>query len=840
MSFLQCLPYISQLRFYGGGNVTAEGFIARCFIKAAETEIHTRDQMLKLLTSVCTYRNFPYENCYHFKQSDFLLDLYSHVKDYETQTGRSLLPALKSVFQAPDVWIIDLSERKTSILLEVLKLQTVKKSVELRGCPDEESEVMSFLQCLPYIKQLRIFSHCSSLESIILKSLFVEAAETERQSGDQTLKLLTSVCTYTSFPYENTNCSRRGHFLLDLYSNVKDYENQSGRSLLPALQSVYIQSSPDVWIIDLSKRKTSILLEVLKLQTEKKPVELRGWTDEESEVMSFLQCLPYISQLSGGERCVLSLFKLAEFRQNPELVNSLLQALDFNLSLEGRLPSSICRFVAGILRLFADKLTLTVRPQAISLRGTRLLFRHITNIQTLRLSGYMVVRTVRALRSSKVPVSVNELSVDLNDKRRSDSEMSRVLSSLASLLRLWTVQCLNLSDCRMKSLSLILLLSQQSPVTLRLPEEILQTLAECVYEAQEEELTLCFLKKMGGDLTSCSLSFKKLQYFLQHDISHVTVDLKEIDMSLNIREFLPFLNRIHFQQMSSTIMMSLMSEIYETRSLGFVSGLLSSVKNCINLQNRALDSVHCAFLRFILQNRTGLTLNMLWTSIPEEELESFLPLLSHVSFLSVDRVLLLRMLRCCSSPDVQQEESAVLLSALQHKLDFSCCSALDLTEDTPTQTLQLTTEDCHVMSTVIQRVYRDTHTLTQLNLHDCQMNTAGIDQLFTILHSVKLQCGKSMLLQFLSHVDDGKAECLSRALGEEVDLSQTHLDLQVCRGLALVLEHSEGLAELDLSQCHLTDQSLDVLLPNLHKAQNIDFSGNSITDAGALKIMSVT
>uniref|UniRef100_A0A8C1LDW0 Fibronectin type-III domain-containing protein n=1 Tax=Cyprinus carpio TaxID=7962 RepID=A0A8C1LDW0_CYPCA len=53
----------------------------------------------------------------------------------------------------------------------------------------------------------------------------------------------------------------------------------------------------DVWIIDLSERKSSILLEVLKLQTEKKPVELRDCTGEESEVKGFLQCLPYISQL---------------------------------------------------------------------------------------------------------------------------------------------------------------------------------------------------------------------------------------------------------------------------------------------------------------------------------------------------------------------------------------------------------------------------------------------------------------------------------------------------------------------------------------------------------------
>ncbi|KAL0172546.1 hypothetical protein M9458_032857, partial [Cirrhinus mrigala] len=124
------------------------------FIKAAEIETQKGEQMLKLLSSVCNYSSFPYEWTDSMEQSDFLLDLYSHVKNYETQTGRSFLPALQSVFQSPDVWIIDLSQRKSSVLLEVLKLQTEKKPVKLRGCSEEETEMMSFLQCLPYISQL--------------------------------------------------------------------------------------------------------------------------------------------------------------------------------------------------------------------------------------------------------------------------------------------------------------------------------------------------------------------------------------------------------------------------------------------------------------------------------------------------------------------------------------------------------------------------------------------------------------------------------------------------------------------------------------------------------------
>lgn len=130
--------------------------------------------------------------------------------------------------------------------------------------------------------------------------LLSQAAEWEEQTGEKTLKLVSSVWTYSTFPFCDDDDDEikeyQCDFLLDLYSHVKDYETQTGRSVLPALQPVY-QSAPAVWSIDLSERKASLLLEVLKLQPEKKPVELKGWSDEESEVRSFLQCLPYISQL---------------------------------------------------------------------------------------------------------------------------------------------------------------------------------------------------------------------------------------------------------------------------------------------------------------------------------------------------------------------------------------------------------------------------------------------------------------------------------------------------------------------------------------------------------------
>ncbi len=141
-------------RFSNPSESVVSRFLLSLFIKAAEIETQTGEQMLKLLASVCS-SSFDCGWTDIIYDSDFLLDLYSHVKNYETQTGRSYLPALQSVFQSPDVWIIDLSQRKISVLLEVLKLQTEKKTVELIGLSKRKREVKRFLQCLKHISQLR-------------------------------------------------------------------------------------------------------------------------------------------------------------------------------------------------------------------------------------------------------------------------------------------------------------------------------------------------------------------------------------------------------------------------------------------------------------------------------------------------------------------------------------------------------------------------------------------------------------------------------------------------------------------------------------------------------------
>ncbi|XP_051799423.1 protein NLRC5-like isoform X2 [Acanthochromis polyacanthus] len=304
-SLIEALPYVSSLSFRmtnrSPGLVNQEQFhgtlerqqrrlLLDLCLKAALHDEQSFPNVVNVLLSL-----FPHQT----DLSNLYLDLYQHVR---SERFLRVLPSLQSVFQStPAVWSINLSERKTSILLEVLKLQSEKKPVELTGWSHEESEVRSFLQCLPYISQLRVQKKLPLDETTrMFVNLFCAAAEREQQTGEKILELLSSVCRYGAFPLEyvddDEDFQSQSGFLLDLFSHVKDYETKTGLRVLPSLQSVF-QSAPAFWFINLSERKTSILLEVLKLQSKKKEVRLTGWSHEESEVRSFLQCLPYISQL---------------------------------------------------------------------------------------------------------------------------------------------------------------------------------------------------------------------------------------------------------------------------------------------------------------------------------------------------------------------------------------------------------------------------------------------------------------------------------------------------------------------------------------------------------------
>ncbi|KAI4792068.1 hypothetical protein KUCAC02_033625 [Chaenocephalus aceratus] len=227
----------------------------------------------------------------------------------------------------------------------------------------------------------------------------------------------------------------------------------------------------------------------------------------------------------------------------------------------------------------------------------------------------------------------------------------------------------------------------------------------------------------------------------------------------------------------------------------------------------------CDALLYSLAHSDGVQLNLLWTSIPARKIESILLNLDKVSQLSVDRDLLLR------------GPQSPLLRTVQHRLDLSCSSCVELPEEDQRDTLRLTAEDCRAVSSILRRSRRG----TQLILQDCEVQDSALDLLFPVLHKVKLRASKAVLLQLVSLVPErdtvGRALTLCKALEGELDLSHSSLDQRACAALALMLDSSEELTELDLSHCQLTDQLLLTLSAQLHKVQVLDLSHNNITDA---------
>ncbi|XP_048880405.1 uncharacterized protein LOC125748407 isoform X2 [Brienomyrus brachyistius] len=827
-SFLQCLPYISQLRF--SSNIlwnsnkrqAAVKFLLKLRAEAAESDTGTGGSFSQCLSSVCSYITFLCDDDRLFCEFYFLLDLFSHVKDYESQTQRTVLPTLLPIYQsAPAVWVIDLSVRKASRLLEVLKLQTDKRAVELKGWSEEEGEVRSFLQCLPYISQLRfsrnILRNSNKRQAAVkfLLKLSPEAAESDTGTGGSVSQCLSSVCSYSTFPCDDDSPSVQCKFLLDLYSHVKDYESQTQRCVLPTLLPIY-QSAPAVWVIDLSERKASLLLEVLKLQRDKRPVELKGWSEEESEVRSFLQCLPYISQLRFSSNI------LWDSKKHQAAVKFLLklsaEAAESDTGTGGSVSqclSSVCSY---------SSFPCGDGSPSVQCKFLLDLYSHVKDYESQ--TQRSVLPTLLPIYQSAPAVWIIDLSV-------------RKASLLLEVLKLQTdkraVELEGLSEEESEVRSFLQCLPYISQ--LRLVGNTLEKWILLVYKVQDNQLTQSLLETVGGDLSTCSLDWEVLQYLLQNSDCHVTMDLKKSRaLEDKTRDLLLFLDRVELKRPSPRFTMSALREAFEVHSVHSVSSLVKAVGGWINLNSRVMDNKDCAALQFTLRNCKSVKLSLLWSSLPEGALESIVSLLHRVSKLSVDRNLMLRFLHFCTTAEDQQGATTALLQALQHKLDFSSSSVVDLSGQEGGNDMCLSAGDCRVIFSVVQLA----QVTTDLVLQDCEASDAALEHLFPVLHKVCLRPSKPLLLQLL-HLTGGlheaeaarRAKSLCSALGQELDLSHTPVDLEACRALALVLEQSEGLPELDLSHCHLTDACLELLLPHLHKVQVLDLSHNDITDHGA-------
>lgn len=106
-----------------------------------------------------------------------------------------------------------------------------------------------------------------------------------------------------------------------------------------------------------------------------------------------------------------------------------------------------------------------------------------------------------------------------------------------------------------------------------------------------------------------------------------------------------------------------------------------------------------------------------------------------LSLFSVDRNLLLKLIHCCAASDAQQGAAVSLLRTLQHRLDLSCSSCVELLQEGQSETLSLTDDDCRAVSTILRHSSQD----TELHLQDCEVEDSGLDLLFPVLDRVLLR-----------------------------------------------------------------------------------------------------
>ncbi|KAF3850658.1 hypothetical protein F7725_012430 [Dissostichus mawsoni] len=659
-----------------------------------ESEVRTLLQCLPYI-SLISYQNLQVNSS--------SLGLCSVQQQREEQTGEKTLQLLLS--SAAAVWTIDLSERKTSILLEVLTLQPEKKQVELRGCSDEESERFGLSE------EVKFFG-----------TLLCAAAEREQQTGEKTLELLSSVCTYPTFPFthiddeddEGYQCG----FLLDLASHLKDCETETVSSA--------------VWTIDLSERKTSILLEVLRLQPEKKQVELRGCSDEESEVRTFLQCLPYISQISLYNETNKRLQGVeSNIIQCKEALDAFVRKLEYRV---GKMERGELQQFPLLLKQSRNN------PETVPVSVRREFIRHMNALQKEMKSRFAdideyVSKELWVLDPFIAKVEDVEY-LDCEDELtdiQADSLLSKdmalllcgwvrrwgvvcqtaqpshrvllkVVSSLASLLRYWAVRQLDLTEVCVPALGLTPLLLHDGPLKIKLSEKNVQQLLSLLHELQDQDLTWSFLSKLGGDLTSFSLNWELLRLLLQHPSAQtLTVNMrKNLFLQENITRLLPYLDRIVFKRPCPSFVLTAIREIYKARASPIIPSLLRSLDHVINLTCREMSPVDCDALLYTLAHSDGVRLNLLWTSIPAWKIESIL--------LNLDNEPAAEVVHGCAASGAQQGAAESLLRTVQHRLDLSCSSCVELPEEDQSDPLRLTAEDCRAVSTILRRSRRPGHT----------------------------------------------------------------------------------------------------------------------------------
>lgn len=820
-TIFESLPNITTIRIFPSHMKLA--IESELFLQGAMYEMKTSQWCVRKLLSVLSSNereNFE-------GQRDFLLKLYAHGKNMD------VCAALQPVFHAmPPVWVVKFSNTEMSLLLQIMKALNLKKPAHL-DVTYEQGELKRFLDCIPYVTEIRFISAFRQPEDIpkivkIVADLFILASE----QGENTLSSLSAACSYPTFPFVEDTKDVQSSFILDLFAQLS--KSSSRHMVLPAMMPIF-KVAPAIWILDLSKlQKTFALNDLLKLGSVQKIVELRSLSFDKDQLKSFLNCLPYILHFSCAEVFFQAVCEIlsADKEWNPKQVTELLRLLGFNISLTEMLPGRLCKAVASVFDLLDnEEVSLSLLPQSISCHGSAFLFANINRLQTLRVNEIAtskLARLVKSATSGTKSITVKKLSLVLSSSSLPKKALYQLLSSLNFLLSVWTVNNLDLSELKIDTHLFISLLSLQRPLSITFHEDTLQQLADIVYDAQDEKLTQLFLEKIDGDLSTCNMSWDVLYHLIKGSKKQVTLDLPEGRFNVsNITSLLTVLDTVRFKRISPRFVRAALREIYQNRAGHLIVKLLQSSADLINLSMRELDSTDCKALCFALHYSDGVKLNLLNSVIPSNETESIVKLLHRVSDLRIDRKLLLNFLRVSKDIEKQGYPTSPLLTTLNHKLDFSCHSSISSGRygQENGDPLTLSEMDCMAISYAIETNVCD----TELILYDCKAEDSSLEIIFPILHKVHLRLDKGLLCQFLALILNAPmamslklASSLSKALGKELDLSDTPVNYRTCESLQLVLDDIEELTHLKLSHCQITDACLDLLTPYLHKIMTLE------------------
>ncbi|XP_039598625.1 uncharacterized protein LOC120519983, partial [Polypterus senegalus] len=189
------------------------------------------------------------------------------------------------------------------------------------------------------------------------------------------------------------------------------------------------------------------------------------WCESERFVQFLSDCLDGISSIRCCESFLLTCSKVL-YTGGQRKAKLLLKKLGQTIEIkESRLKNSSCKYLGKLMSLCRRDLSLTLTPEAITLRGLQLLCKSWRHLKTLRITDVtarLISKLIRTKRKD-TSVSVKEMVIL---RQSSTIKGPHLISNLSIILRHWSISQLDLSSCDLEGHFVTNLLSLQGHISL--------------------------------------------------------------------------------------------------------------------------------------------------------------------------------------------------------------------------------------------------------------------------------------------------------------------------------------------------------------------------------------